>query len=157
MRRQTNTEELEFQRTLTDKSAGHESQVSNRFAKTVSYKREYRCKPTRRTSKSLSATLRVRFRVCSAWLASCSTMIAALAYSSSLKSLTSAPTSSRVTSASESPMPALMTKGTPHPRYSAYFVGDEANLEKQGLMNANPASLAERYDGTSEGAAAINP
>ena len=40
---------------------------------------------------------------------------------------------------------------------SAYFVGDEANFEKQGLMNANPASLAERYDETSEGAAAINP
>src|SRR5436190_14457801 len=108
-------------------------------------------------SNRRSATSRECLRVSSASRTKLSIAIKALSYSCFLKSLTSTPTPSRVISESESPMPALIINGRPQPRYSAYFVGDEANLEKQGLMNANPASLAERYDGTSEGAAAINP
>src|SRR6185369_13443042 len=50
---------------------------------------------------------------------------------------------------SESPIPALMTIGSPHARYSPFFVGDEANLEKQRLMKATPTSPAARYEGIS--------
>src|SRR5205807_8930688 len=112
---------------------------------------------TAQTSNRRSATSRECLLVSSASRTKLSRAIRAFSYSDFLKSLTSALTPSRVIRTSESPMPALITNGRPQPRYSAYFVGDEANLEKQGLMNANPASLAERYDGTSEGAEAINP
>src|SRR5438094_8995350 len=106
-------------------------------------------------SNRRSATSRECLRVSSASRTRLSIEIKALSYSWFVKSQTSAPTPSRVISASESPMPALIINGRPHPRYSAYSVGDEAKFETQGLMNANPASLPEREDGKAEGLAAL--
>src|SRR5882762_11366693 len=102
-----------------------------------------------RTSNNLSATARARRRILIGSPASSSINLVACKYSASSKPRTSAPTYSRVIRTSESPTPALIIKGRPQPRYSAYFVGDEASFEKQGLINANPASLADRYEGTS--------
>src|SRR5262249_12700121 len=48
----------------------------------------------------------------------------------------------------------LITIGSPHARYSPFFVGDEASFEKQRLMNEIPTSPAAKYDGTSFGATA---
>src|SRR5690349_9025758 len=55
-----------------------------------------------------------------------------------------------VASASESPIPALRISGSPQARYSPFFVGDDASLEKHGLINEIPASAADKYEGTSE-------
>src|SRR6266496_3292029 len=116
--------------------------------------RVYPSSPTRRTSKSLSAMRRMRTRFSRLLKGNSETKVDALLYSSSLKLLIRTPGASLSKSESESPIPALIIKGKPQARYSAYFVGDEASFEKQGLINASPASLIDRYDGTSRGSAA---
>src|SRR5688500_19866992 len=74
--------------------------------------------------------------------------VPASAYSVSVRSSSSAPAFQSSINASESPIPALIISGSPHARYSAFLVGDDAILEKQLLIKDNPASAAERYDGT---------
>src|SRR5215208_2150362 len=74
--------------------------------------------------------------------------------SRSLKSLTNTAGGDSFTSASESPIPELITIGSPHARYSPFFVGDDASLERQRLMKEMPTSPAAKYDEISFGATA---
>ena len=50
-----------------------------------------------------------------------------------------------------SPIPAVDTTGNPAARYSAIFVGEEAILERQGLMNDSPARATASSDLSASG------